>query len=75
LKAQKELEEREVDRQREEKRKGRDQHVKGLIKDTNFGGREMEIIKYKKLKGEIEKEEKDKMGKQERLEFRQQAEF
>ena len=64
------MEDKEVDRQREEKRKERDQHVKGLIKETNFGGREMEIIRYKKLQGEIEKEEKDKMGKVERLEFR-----
>ena len=41
-----------------------------MIKETNYGGREMEIIKYKKLKGKIEKEEKDNMGKQERIEFR-----
>ena len=74
-KAQKEQEELELDLIREEKRKGRDKLVKGKIKETNYGGREMEIHKYRLLKEKTEKEEKERMEKLERKEFRKQAEL
>lgn len=48
---------------REAKRVQRDGHVKKLIKDTNYGGREMGIDKYKKLKAKTDKKETEKLAK------------
>lgn len=62
-----------MEREKEEKRKDRDQYVKDRLKKTQFGGREMEIHKYNALKEKTEAAEKEKMDKQERLEFREQA--
>jgi hypothetical protein len=75
LQAQRDQEEFEYEMAKEAKRKERDQYVKGLIKETNFGGREMEINKYRILKEQTEREEKEKFDRQERLEFRKQAEI
>lgn len=47
LKEQREKEEQERRDEKEAKRKERDQHVKKLIKDTNFGGRGMAAVPYK----------------------------
>jgi len=49
----------------------RNDHVKKLIEDTNYGGREMKIDKYKKLKAKTEKKEKEKLGKQDRIAFQE----
>jgi hypothetical protein len=63
MKAAAEQDKLAYDREKEEKRKDRDQYVKERIKNTKFGGREMEIHKYNALKEKTEWTEKEKMDK------------
>ena len=57
----------------EMKRKARDEHVKKVIKDTHYGGRELPINEYHKLKAKTEAKEKERMDREERAEFQDQA--
>lgn len=59
--------------EQELRRKIRDDAVKKKIKDTKYGGREMPINKYKKLQAKVEKEEQEKLDREERKEFQAQA--
>ena len=51
---------------KEMKRKERDEHVKKVIKDTHYGGRELPINEYHKLKAKTEAKEKERMDREER---------
>jgi hypothetical protein len=54
-------------------RKDRDRHVKNLISDTAYGGRELPVQKYKEVVEKTEKEELEKIEKAERKEFQEKA--
>lgn len=71
--AQWEKEDMERQAQKEALRKKRDDHVKKVIKESNYGGRELPIDQYKKLKTKTEAKELTRIGKEERKEFQEQT--
>ena len=73
LKEQKEREEKEAEDEREKKRKDRDSHVKRLIKDTKYGGREVPIEQFHRAKSKLSKDEQLQKEKEERKQFQLKA--
>lgn len=55
--------------QQEMRRQERDTRLKKKLKDTNFGGRQMPLEDYKKIKQRVEQEEQDKLDKKDRERF------
>ena len=47
----------------------RDTVLKKKLKDSNFGGRQMPLEDYKKIKAKVEKEELEKMERMDRKKF------
>jgi hypothetical protein len=74
LKALRIKEEEEIRDAKENKRIDRNDYVKALIKDTNYGGRGLPSTEYEKQKMQNEKEEKAIKGKEERKLFQQKTE-
>jgi Xaa-Pro aminopeptidase len=59
----------EVQLHKDMKRMQRDENLKKKLKDTNFGGRQMPIEDYKKIKDKVEREEYERLAKKERDKF------
>lgn len=55
--------------QQEMKRQERDTKLKKKLKDSNFGGRQMPLEDYKKIKHRVEQEEQEKLERKEREKF------
>lgn len=71
-KAQRELEEQmaaEQAMQQEMKRQERDTKLKKKLKDSSFGGRQMPLEDYKKIKHRVEQEEQEKLERKDREKF------
>ena len=55
--------------QQEMKRQERDTKLKKKLKDSNFGGRQMPLEDYKKIKYRVEQEEQEKLERKDREKF------
>lgn len=55
--------------QQEMRRQERDTRLKKKLKDSNFGGRQMPLEDYKKIKQRVEQEEQEKLERKEREKF------
>jgi len=53
----------EVQLHKDMKRMQRDENLKKKLKDTNFGGRQMPIEDYKKIKDKVEREEYSRIAR------------
>ena len=73
LRQKRQEEEESIKQEKEDKRLERNSHVKALIKDTNYGGRDMPITEYKKKMTKLEKQEKEQRERAERKEFQQKT--
>lgn len=61
----------EMSMQAEIKRHERDTMLKKKLKDSHFGGRQMPLDDYKKIKNKVESEEQEKLEKAERDKFQE----
>ena len=75
LKAQRKAEEEAIKKEKEDKRNQRNSYVKNVIKETNYGGREMPIHDFKKQQTIINKVEKLEKEKEERKRFQEQTQL
>lgn len=62
---------KEMEMQADMKRHERDTKLKKKLKDSAFGGRQMPLDDYKKIKSKVEQEEIEKLEKKKRDEFQE----
>ena len=59
-KEKKQSEELDFKKSKEQQRQARHDEVKKIIEETKYGGRQMPIAEYNKIKAKVETEEKEK---------------